>query len=266
MTNSLPPVKNHVVYVWRIFGKLLSFFLFGIGSVFLLFTVFPVMRLFLHPRHRFQKYGHLVISVTFRLFIIFMFLLGLVTLKAAQKKFFRSLEGKIIVSNHPSLLDVVMLIALIPNADCVVSAYLLHNIVSGIVKQLYIPNSLDFDELSARCVESLRQGNCLILFPEGTRTPRLGAITVKKGAARISLSSGKAIVPVLIRGTDKWGLGKKDPMLAFNHTDRYIYEIILLDEINPETYSDIPVAAAAKRINEDIKNVLFDKNTRERVL
>jgi 1-acyl-sn-glycerol-3-phosphate acyltransferase len=252
-----PPVKNYALYLWRVLVKWLSFFIFGCGSVVLMVIIFPAARLVLHSKERFQRYGHWCIYASFNFFIFVMRVIGVARLKTEQREAFRKLRGKIIVANHPSLLDVVMLISLIPNADCIVNAYLLKHFLTGIVRQLYIPNSLDFDELAGQCGESLGRGNCLIIFPEGTRTPRSGPVIVKKGAARLSLLSGKPIVPVRIGGNDKWGLGKKDPWWAYNPAERYLYDITMLPEIYPQAYAGLPGAIAAKRLTDDIKNVLF---------
>jgi 1-acyl-sn-glycerol-3-phosphate acyltransferase len=167
-----------------------------------------------------------------------------------------------VAANHPSLLDVVMLISLIPNADCIVRGSLKGNIVAGVIRRLYIPNSLNFEQLAAACVESLNRGNCIIIFPEGTRTPRSGEMRLKKGAARLSLSSGRSIVPVHIGGNDKWGLGKHDPWTAFNHQDKYIYRIRIQDQIFPETFLQFPFPAAVRRLNEKIREVLLNPKNR----
>lgn len=266
MPEGMPPVKNPMLYAWRIFGKWLSFFIFGVGSLILMFGIFPVMRLFVHPREKFKKYGHRAVSASFRFLIRVMTCIGVVRLETEDRDAFRELSGKIVVANHPSLLDVVMLISLIPNADCIVNGYLLRHFLRSMVRQMYIPSSLDFDVLAGLCKVSLEQGNCLIIFPQGTRTPRSGPIIVKKGAARISLLSGKGVVPVRIGGNDKWGLGKKDPWTAFNHTESYRYEIKMLDEIKPEKYAGVPSAIAVKRMNDEIKDSLFSVEERRRMI
>jgi 1-acyl-sn-glycerol-3-phosphate acyltransferase len=262
----MPPIKNPILYVWRIFGKWLSFFIFGVGSLILMFGFFPIMRLFLHPREKFKKQGHRAVSASFRFLIRVMTVIRIVKVETEDRNAFLNLSGKIVVANHPSLLDVVMLISLIPNADCIVNGYLLRHFLRFMVRQMYIPSSLDFNALAGLCGESLEQGNCLVIFPQGTRTPRGGPIIVKKGAVRISLLSGKGIVPVHIGGNDKWGLGKKDPWTAFNHTEKYLYKIKMLDEIDPEKYAGLPMSIAVKRMNDEIKDKLFSPGERERVV
>jgi 1-acyl-sn-glycerol-3-phosphate acyltransferase len=259
----MPPVKNHALYLWRVFGKWLAFFVFGLGTLFLALMVFPLMRLFIRERIRFQRYARKTVSLSFRTFTVFMDFIDIVKLETEDLHSFTRLGGRILVANHPSLLDVVMLISLIPNADCIVNGALLHSIVRNIIRQLYIPNTLDFTTLSRLCAESLERGNCLLIFPEGTRTRRYGPIKVQKGAARISLLSGSPVVPVCIGGNDKWGLGKKDPWIAFNHIGPYRYELTLLDEISPERYISFSYNAAVKLMNDEIKKALFRHLDRE---
>lgn len=237
--------------------KLLSFGFFGLGSILFSLAVFPAMRIFLHPKERFQKYARPLVSGTMRLFVFIMFCLGVVKLDAGQRDAYRNLAGKIVVANHPSLLDIVMLLSLIPNGDCIVNAKLSRNVVRWIIRQLYIPNSLNFDELIRSCTQSLHEGNCIIIFPEGTRTPRSGDVHIKKGAARLALFSGCAVVPIHIGGTDKYGLGKHDPWLAFNHTEKYLYRLRILDEIDPRDFSGQSAPIAAKLLTEEIKRSLF---------
>ena len=221
----LPPVSNKILYAYRVFAKWLSFFFFGFSTLLLLVFIFPPMRLFLHPKERFKKYGRRFISSSLNFFIWFMSTIGAAKLKCGDREKFRRLNSKIIAANHPSILDVIYLFSLIPNADCIVNSNLARSIVGGVIRQLYIFNSLEFDKLLDACTESLKQGNCLIIFPEGTRTPRQGKISLRKGAARIALSSGCGILTVNIGGTDKYGLGKHDPWTGYNPVDCYIYDI-----------------------------------------
>jgi 1-acyl-sn-glycerol-3-phosphate acyltransferase len=262
ITAEMPPVSNRLLYIYRVAMKWGAFFIFGLGTVLLVSAIFPLMLLWIHPKEKFQNHARRLISRALRFFTLIMHGMGIVELDAGDPGAYRCLTSKIIVANHPSLLDVVMLISLIPNADCIVRGSLYRTIVRGIIRQLYIPNSLDFDDLVAECVESLNRGNCVIIFPEGTRTPRTGDLRIKKGAARISLISNRGIIPVHIGGTDKYGLGKGDPWLAFNHRDKYIYRIRIQDELSPAKYRNMAAPLAVRRFNQEIREALepFPKN------
>lgn len=255
----LPPVKNQPLYAYRVFAKWFSFFFFGTSSLILGILVLPVMRLFLHPKTRFQKYGRRVVSFFFGFFVSLMHFLRVVDLETDNRKDFQNLSSKIIVANHPSILDVVMLISLIPNTDCIVNAKLKHNIIGAVIRQLYIINSENLDDVLNSCKETLKQGNCLLIFPEGTRTPRTRKPILKKGAARIALNTGFNIIPIRIGGTDKFGLGKKDPWVGFNPNEKYIYELTMGEEISPENYRNMPSPAASKLITDEIESFIFPK-------
>lgn len=258
--SDIPPVRNWPLYIWRVIAKWISFFCFGVGTVFLVTIVFPVMRLCLHPKKRFQKHARCLVSIVMRLFINIMTLLGSVRMEVDDRKSYSRLYSKIVVANHPSLLDVVFLISLIPNADCIVNSGLSRTIVRGVIHQLYIPNSMDFEELSKACIDSLKEGNCIIIFPEGTRTLRSKEPVLKRGAARLALLSGCGIIPVQIGGNDKYGLGKHDPWGAYNHSERYLYRIRMGMELFPKNYIASSLPLSARALNEDIKKALFLKD------
>ncbi|MCL1928074.1 MAG: 1-acyl-sn-glycerol-3-phosphate acyltransferase [Treponema sp.] len=258
----LPPITNKPLYVYRVLAKWFSFFYFGLSTIILITLVFPIMCLFFHPRERFKKYGRRLVSSSMGFFVSLMHFLGIVDMETDDRENFRNLSSKIIVANHPSLLDVVMLLSLIPNADCIVNAHLKRNIiVREVIRRLYIPGSPDFEDILRSCTESLNQGNCLIIFPEGTRTPRSGNVVVKRGAARIALVSNCNIVPVHIGGTDKYGLGKKDPWTGFNPRERYVYNINMGAEIKSEKFRNLNLSMpkAVRVLTREIADSIFPK-------
>ena len=100
------------------------------------------------------------------------------------------------VANHPTLLDVVFLVARMPQADCIVKLGAWKNPFLRRVVSIagYIANAEGPVVVDA-CVERLRAGRSVVVFPEGTRS----AGTFKRGAARIALRSGAQVTPVVIR-------------------------------------------------------------------
>jgi 1-acyl-sn-glycerol-3-phosphate acyltransferase len=103
------------------------------------------------------------------------------------------------LANHPTLIDVVALIALLPNASCVVKQALWANpFLGGVVRAAgYISNS-DSDSMIDDCARDLIAGNPLLLFPEGTRSRPGQPLSFQRGAAYIALRSGVPMLPVLI--------------------------------------------------------------------
>ena len=184
-------------------------------------------------------------------------LTGTVKLKVEDREKFKNLHSKIIIANHPSMLDFVFIMSLVPNANCIVRGGLTKTVLAGVIKQAYIVNSLDFDELCRLCKETLDDGNNVIIFPEGTRTPRHGSTQYKKGAARIAYYAGCDVQPILVGGNDKYGLGKHDPVWSYNHTEKYVYDFKLLPEIKIDEYKELTETIAAKRLTDKMQEVVI---------
>ena len=262
-----PPVRNYPLYCWHIIAKILSFTLFGIGALLISIIAFPVMKLIFPSKARFRKAGHHFISFMFRFFIRFMTVIGAARLTTPDRKQLKGLSSCVVVANHPSLLDVVMLISLLPDADCIVNAYLTgFNILHIIVRQLYLPASDSYEEIMQKSIDAIKSGSCLIIFPEGTRSLPGGQNHYKKGAARISLAAACPVVPVYIGGNDKRGLRKHDPMLRYNPRQRYHYDIHLKEALNPAQYSGLPEPAAAKRMTKKMCEALSDEANRDYII
>lgn len=252
----LPKVRNYFLYTYRAFMKLFFYLYFGIGSMILAILVFPWIRVFVHPKEKFQIMARRFVSASFRGFINFMRATGTIKLKVSDKEAFRNLHGKVIIANHPSMLDFVFIMSLVPNANCIVRGGLTKTVLAGVIKQCYIVNTLDFNELCVLCRQTINEGNNVIIFPEGTRTPRHGFNPYKKGASRIAYFSKCNVQPVLVGGNDKYGLGKHDPVWSYNHSEKYVYDFSLLDEIKIDEYADLPETIAAKRLTDKMTEVL----------
>lgn len=184
---------------WRVVATGVSFATFGIGGLVLGFIVAPLLNLLVRDRARRASIGRYLIHLGFRGFIEWMRLLGLLRYTIIDRhKLDRS--GLLVLANHPTLLDVVFLISLIPNADCVVRSGLFKNPFTR--GPLRAANYLCNDSgagLIDDCIASLRAGNNLVMFPEGTRTPVAGPMSLQRGAANIAVRGQRDITPVRIR-------------------------------------------------------------------
>ena len=246
----LPPAKNKLLYAYRCFMKLFMHVFFGVGSIILAVVVFPLMRVFIHPKARFKTAARHFVTLTFKMFTGLMRVTGTIRMSVDNPQVLKDLQSHIVVANHPSKLDVVFLISLIPNADCIVRGSLTKTVLAGVIRQLYIVNSKGTEEMMELSKASLDTGTNLIVFPEGTRTPRHGTNPYKRGAAQIALKTGHDILPVYIGGNDKYGLGKHDKIWSYNKTERYHYDIHVLDEIKIADYAGLESGIAARRLTE----------------
>jgi 1-acyl-sn-glycerol-3-phosphate acyltransferase len=184
---------------WRVFATGLSFTLFGIGGLLLRVLVFPVLSLLVRQRDARVGAARTIVRLAFRAYVETMRALGVLRYEIiGLEKLDRS--SLLILANHPTLIDTVFLMAFVKRADCVVKSQLWNNpFTGGPVRAAGYIKSDHGADLVDTCIQSLRAGNNLIVFPEGTRTPASGVIALKRGAANIAVRGRCAVTPVLIR-------------------------------------------------------------------
>jgi 1-acyl-sn-glycerol-3-phosphate acyltransferase len=196
---------------WRVLATGLSFALFGLGGLVLRLLVFPLLALCVRTPQARVRAARATIRLAFRAFVGVMRALGVLRYEVhGLDKLERG--GQLILANHPTLIDTVFLIAFVPNADCIVKGGLWNNPFTGgpVRAAGYVRND-GGPALVDDCIASLRAGGNLIVFPEGTRTPRGGTMELKRGAANIAVRGAQPVTPVLIDCTpltlgkgDKW--------------------------------------------------------------
>lgn len=189
--------KKQDGYYWRLFFTAFSFFNFGAGGLVLRFVFIPFLFILPISAQQRTRIGRLWMHRALKLFVWQMRFFGVLTYEVEGLD--RVKSGQLLIANHPSLIDVVFLIALIQNANCIVRRDLFSNpFTSGPLKSAgYIPNCESM-RLIEECKQSLAAGDVLIIFPEGTRTKSGEIPKFQRGAANIALASGVEIIPVKI--------------------------------------------------------------------
>lgn len=184
-------------HAWRVLATGLAFaFVFGGGGL-LALIAWPVGVFF--PRTRKEK-ARWAIRGAFRFYIAMLQGLGLLRLSVKNGSRLGDGSGKIVIANHPSLLDVVILIALTPRAQCIVKHQLWNHVMLGRLMRVagYIRNDLEPDKLVEACQSALGQGDSLIIFPEGTRSMPGSPLRFQRGFANLAALTRAPIQTVLI--------------------------------------------------------------------
>jgi len=103
------------------------------------------------------------------------------------------------VANHPTLIDVCAILSCMDHGACVTKHANTHNpTMSGVIRAAgYLTND-GGQALVDACTESLAKRRSLLLFPEGTRSPKGGLGELQRGAAHIALKSRHDLVPVFV--------------------------------------------------------------------
>lgn len=188
-------------YAWRVLATGISFSVFGLGGMLIGIVAMPILLLCVRQRSRRRICAQYFIHRTFRWFIQLMQIMGVMRLHVEGLGKVRNSDAQLILANHPSLLDVVCLISILPQADCIVKQALWRNpFTRGPVQAAdYILNNQS-NQLIEDSVQRLEQHNKMIVFPEGTRTAKNSVLNeFQRGAAHIALNSHAAVIPTVIR-------------------------------------------------------------------
>ncbi|MCZ2440066.1 MAG: 1-acyl-sn-glycerol-3-phosphate acyltransferase [Burkholderiales bacterium] len=163
-------------------------------------------------RERGRRIGRLGISRGYRIFWRAAQASGLLRMDADALVPLAEEAGLVIVANHPSLLDALMLVARLPRSACVMKASLLRNPFLGPGARLarYIHNDSAY-EMVRQAEGDLRTGGQLVLFPEGTRSTRWPVGPFHSVVGLLAKRAAAPVQAVLIE-TDSPYLGKGWPL------------------------------------------------------
>jgi 1-acyl-sn-glycerol-3-phosphate acyltransferase len=164
------------------------------------------------PREVGLRVGRKMISWGYGLFWRIARCSGMLRLDANVLDALRDERGLVVVANHPSLLDAVMLVARLPRSACIMKASLSRNPLLGPGARLarYIRNDSTYGMVQC-AVQDLRAGGQLVLFPEGTRTVRAPVNTFQSSFTMIAKRAQVPIQTVFI-DTHSPYLGKGWPL------------------------------------------------------
>lgn len=179
--------------------------------------------------------------------------------------------GALVVSNHTSNFDTIML------GDALVAAGRWPRFL-GKSEIWKVPvlgwlavqcRQIPVERHTARAKDSLRhaaaaleQGDCVVIFPEGTIThdPRGWPMVARSGAARLALTTGAPVIPVAQEGCQEvlggrylrlrklFSLRRRPIRLA-------VGEPVELTDLLSEAPSDDDIREASRRITEALTNV-----------
>jgi len=196
----------------RWLGTAISFALFGIGGILQGIFIHPLIWLFVRDRQRRITLSRRVVSGSMRLFISIMRGFRVLDYEILGREYIADKQPYLILANHPSLIDVIFLFALFPEANCIVKASMVRNpLFYALMKSSGYISNADPVVMIVQAIESLAQGNSLIFFPEGTRTSSGGKLEFAIGAAAIAVRTRCQCLPVFISCSpttltrqDKW--------------------------------------------------------------
>lgn len=253
---------NWCNWLWRWCATAIGFLLFGIFGI-----VFKILLLpYILPNTRKKSASHLkarrLVGGIWAGFIHYLRFTGVISVR--YQGFERlGRPGQLIMVNHPSLLDVVFMLAKVPKLNCIVKKDLLSNPImkSPILACGFLPN----DE-SLQIIEDadavLKGGQSLLIFPEGTRTGWDNKICFNRGAVSIGLRSATVITPVVIVMNPP-ALKKNQPWYQIPK-QKIQYDFYVGNDIDPQDWlQSKPLPIAARQLNQQLQEYFQQECKRE---
>ncbi|MEZ8968506.1 acyl-phosphate glycerol 3-phosphate acyltransferase [Vibrio breoganii] len=255
---------KHLNSYWRVFATGFCFFIFGLGGLTLSFIVIPLIKLTTKSEKGSQYKVQRTIQQSFDLFCKTMKFMGAIDYKIVGAEKLKQDKECIVVANHPSLIDYVLIASQLPRCDCLVKAKIWSNpFMKHIVKAAgYIPNEAP-DDLISLCEERLQQGNVLLIFPEGTRTTPNKQSKLQRGAAQIAVRTKKdlrlihiQVSPNFLTKEAKWyQVPAKKPF--------FLVEVQGKVEVEPFIEHAASPNIAARQLQQHLAEAIFPSNQKE---
>lgn len=219
-------LTRQINHAWRLVGTGLGFVFFLGGSVLLAVVVFPAISLFTPEVSRRRERHYALMRLAFRAFIGMLTSFRVIAVKIDEPDTLQSSRGVVVVANHPTLIDIALLSAFIPRAQCIVKRELWDSPFLGPIMRGggYIPNDLEPEALVRTCGAALAEGRSLIIFPEGTRSRPGVPLRFQRGFAHIAtllkadiqLAFISCTPPMLGKGVKWWAIPPSRPQFRIS--------------------------------------------------
>ncbi len=183
--------------LYRALGTAFCYALFGLGAP-MVSIILPVVNAIPMSGAQKKQWTRAIISKSCMFYLNTMKNLGLLTYSIRPTSTIAP-KGKIIIANHPSLLDAFFILGMCKNLCCITKSALWKNPFTALIVRMadYIPN--DCEDFIQEAKKRLSEGENILIFPEGTRNYYDDQLDFKRGAANIAILTESDIVPILIK-------------------------------------------------------------------
>ncbi|MBK8168798.1 MAG: 1-acyl-sn-glycerol-3-phosphate acyltransferase [Sandaracinaceae bacterium] len=183
----------------------LCFLVFWAGSAVFSWLALPFFVAFRKDKELVARRAQHIIRVGFELFFGMVRGLGVVdhdTRKHHPQH--RETTPVVYVANHPTLFDVIILMASYTNVCCVVKSSVYNGHAVGRI--LRYGSQIDGDTSTPaqiqrvlnECADRIARGYSVLIFPEGTRSPKFGLNPFGRIAFEVASRAGVAVVPIFL--------------------------------------------------------------------
>ncbi len=169
-----------------------------------------------------------------------------------------SIQSSIVVCNHISYLDSILLLSLFPKHTTIAKARLFRIPIFGHLMALsgYIPSSGHdrYADLLINSLESmashLAAGGNIVIFPEGTRSPAGQVGPLNKGAFKIARKFNAPLKVLKVRNTNKLFTPGK---FIFNTCEPNLISVDFITDIHPDyKHPDFSI----KKLMDEVRSLI----------
>jgi 1-acyl-sn-glycerol-3-phosphate acyltransferase len=141
--------------------------------------------------------------------------MGVFDIQFPEAEKLSQIRGTVLAPNHPSLIDAVVLLSVVPGTVCIMRANLIESPFLGGAARLagFVPNDRG-PALIRQGIGKIQSGENLLIFPEGTRTGAQAINPFKHGFALIAKKTGASIQTVFIEREGRY-LSKGVSLFSF---------------------------------------------------
>jgi 1-acyl-sn-glycerol-3-phosphate acyltransferase len=238
-------------YYWRLFGTGVQFCLFGLGALIVGVVLLPLVKLIPAARERRRVRARLIVQHGLQVFmwVAQAMRLAKFDFQGAEKL---GRPGQLIVANHPTLIDVVFLLGFARGAGCVVKQGLFRNPLTrwAVTLAEYTTNDPTATMIEG-AAQALREGQSLVMFPEGTRTTPGKPVVFHRGAANVALRAGAIVTPVYIH-CEPVTLTKNQPWYRIPWR-RPHFTLRVGNDLDLQPWRGQPLPIASRALNEALQ-------------
>lgn len=185
--------------LWRTLATGFCFASFSLAALAQTLLVFPVVHWL--PGSRASKTERIrrLQQRSFARFAAMMETLGLIRVTLHNSALLRHSPGCLVIANHPTLIDVVILFAHLPRANCVVKGELWRNrYIRGVMRAGGFISNDSGEQLLSGSRAALDDGQAVLIFPEGSRSVPGEPLKFKRGVANVAVRTGAPILTAFI--------------------------------------------------------------------
>lgn len=184
---------------WRTLATGFCFGFFFVGGFLQTLLVFPFVRALPGSDKAKSDRIRRLQKGNFRYFVAMMEAFGLIRVRLHNRELLQDSGGCIVIANHPTLIDVVILLAYLPRANCVVKGELWRNrYIGGVMRAAGFISNENGDHLLTGCRRALDEGEAILIFPEGSRTVPGEGLNFKRGMAQVAVRTDAPVMTVFI--------------------------------------------------------------------